>query len=56
MASVISAMIVPVYYNMIIAWTLIYFVESLIGQNWQKCGHVYNTESKHTDAGGDIPI
>lgn len=46
MASVISSAIVATYYNMIIAWTLFYFVESFLGQGWQSCGHSYNTVSK----------
>jgi SNF family Na+-dependent transporter len=45
LASVISSMIVGVYYNMIIAWTLFYFVESFLGQKWQNCDQDYNSMS-----------
>ncbi|CAG2158725.1 unnamed protein product, partial [Oppiella nova] len=34
---------VAVYYNMIIAWTLFYFVGSFLGQDWQHCGQHFNT-------------
>ncbi|CAG2105152.1 unnamed protein product [Medioppia subpectinata] len=43
LTSIISSMIVAVYYNMIIAWTLFYFVGSLVGQDWQHCGQHFNS-------------
>ncbi|XP_046913168.2 sodium- and chloride-dependent glycine transporter 1 [Dermatophagoides farinae] len=45
LASIISSAIVAIYYNMIIAWTLFYFVESFFGQNWQRCTNEFNTEN-----------
>lgn len=49
-ASIVAAFIVSTYYNMILAWTLYYFVEAFRGQNWQHCnnigGRANNTESK----------
>ncbi|XP_027204167.2 LOW QUALITY PROTEIN: sodium- and chloride-dependent glycine transporter 1-like [Dermatophagoides pteronyssinus] len=45
LASIISSSIVAIYYNMIIAWTLFYFVQSFFGQNWQRCTNWFNTEN-----------
>ncbi|XP_054159838.1 sodium- and chloride-dependent glycine transporter 1-like [Oppia nitens] len=48
MTSIISSTIVAVYYNLIISWTLFYFVGSFFGQNWQHCGHDFNSENCKT--------
>ncbi|KAI7697234.1 hypothetical protein SSS_07999 [Sarcoptes scabiei] len=44
LASIISSAIVAIYYNMIIAWTLFYFVETFLGQKWQICSNSFNSE------------
>jgi SNF family Na+-dependent transporter len=46
LASIIGSVIVGTYYNMIIAWTLFYFVHSLLGEGWKRCDNVFNTPSK----------
>ncbi|KAI1301331.1 Sodium-dependent proline transporter [Halotydeus destructor] len=51
-ASIVAAFIVATYYNMILAWTLNYLVESFMGQNWQYCGQEHNTADCFTF--GDI--
>ena len=47
-ATIIASIIVGTYYNMIIAWTLYYFVESFLGQNWQHCNNSFNTPNCFT--------
>lgn len=46
LASVISSVIVAIYYNMIIAWTIFYLFEAVMGQKWQSCDNWFNTISK----------
>ncbi|KAG8182150.1 hypothetical protein JTE90_014560 [Oedothorax gibbosus] len=49
-AMVIAASLVSIYYNMIIAWTLFYFVDSCRGDvQWQYCHHEFNTDSCFSD-------
>src|SRR5437899_2896882 len=43
LASIIASVIVGIYYNMIIAWTLFYFVHSFLGEGWNYCTNSFNT-------------
>ncbi|GFY68002.1 sodium- and chloride-dependent glycine transporter 1 [Trichonephila inaurata madagascariensis] len=49
-AMVISASLVSIYYNMIIGWTLFYFVDSFRSDlQWQYCHHEFNTDKCFSD-------
>ncbi|CAL1288478.1 unnamed protein product [Larinioides sclopetarius] len=49
-AMVISASLVSIYYNMIIGWTLFYFVDSFRSDlQWQYCHHEFNTDRCFSD-------
>ncbi|XP_042903871.1 sodium- and chloride-dependent GABA transporter 1-like [Parasteatoda tepidariorum] len=49
-AMVISSSLVAIYYNMIIGWTLFYFVQSFRSDlQWQYCHHDFNTDRCFSD-------
>jgi len=49
---VIISAIVCVYYNVIIAWTVYYFVLSFSWElPWATCGHYWNTDKCYTRSG-----
>lgn len=49
-AMVISSLMVAIYYNMIIGWTLFYFFDSFRSDlQWQYCNHEFNTPNCFSD-------
>ncbi|UYV64311.1 hypothetical protein LAZ67_3000262 [Cordylochernes scorpioides] len=43
-ASILASALVAIYYNMIMAWTVFYLVDSFRhSPRWHTCGHPYNT-------------
>ncbi|XP_054723599.1 sodium- and chloride-dependent GABA transporter 2-like, partial [Uloborus diversus] len=49
-AMVLAASLVSIYYNMIIGWTLFYFVDSFRSDlQWKYCSHDFNTDNCFSD-------
>ncbi|KAI1293823.1 Sodium- and chloride-dependent GABA transporter 2 [Halotydeus destructor] len=42
-ASIITSGLIAIYYNVILAWSLLYLFETFRGQKWGSCGNHFNT-------------